>query len=170
VQPRAELAGSAGLSIDNGIAVDEFLQTSVPGIYAAGDVANAFHPRYRRHVRLEHWSAALHQGPVAAHNMLGHERSYDRTPYFYSDQYDLSMEYRGWAPVFDQVVLRGDVASGQFLAFWLHKREIVAAMNANVWDAGETIEHLVTVGGLVDPAALADTDTDLVRLVPPAKT
>ena len=170
VLPRTELAGSAGLSIDNGIAADEFLQTSVPGIYAAGDVANAFHPRYGRHVRLEHWSAALHQGPVAAHNMLGHEKPYDRTPYFYSDQYDLSMEYRGWAPVFDQVIFRGDVAGGQFLAFWLHQRQVVAVMNANVWDAGETIEHLVTVGEPVDPSALADTDTDLVRLVPPAKT
>jgi 3-phenylpropionate/trans-cinnamate dioxygenase ferredoxin reductase component len=168
VEPRTEVAKSAGLSIDNGIAVDEFLQTSVPGIYAAGDVDNPFHPCYGRHIRLEHWSAALHQGPVAAHNMLGYKSAYDRTPYFYSDQYDLSMEYRGWAPVFDQVIFRGDVASSQFLTFWLHERQIVAVMNANVWDIGDTIEQLLHGGQPVDPAALADTDTDLVHLAPRA--
>jgi 3-phenylpropionate/trans-cinnamate dioxygenase ferredoxin reductase component len=170
VEPRTELAGSAGLSIDDGITVDDFLRTSVPGIYAAGDVANAFHPRYRRHIRLEHWSAALHQGPVAAHNMLGHESAYDRTPYFYSDQYDLRMEYRGWAPAFDQVIFRGDVANSQFLAFWLEQRQIVAVLNANVWDAGDTIERLINAGQPLDPAALADSDTDLDRLAPPART
>jgi 3-phenylpropionate/trans-cinnamate dioxygenase ferredoxin reductase component len=170
VEPRTELAGSAGLSIDDGITVDDFLRTSVPGIYAAGDVANAFHPRYRRHIRLEHWSAALHQGPVAAHNMLGHESAYDRTPYFYSDQYDLRMEYRGWAPAFDQVIFRGDVANSQFLAFWLEQRQIVAVLNANVWDAGDTIERLINAGEPLDPAALADSDTDLDRLAPPART
>jgi 3-phenylpropionate/trans-cinnamate dioxygenase ferredoxin reductase component len=164
VEPRTELAGHAGLSIDNGIIVDEFLQTSVPGIYAAGDVANVFQPRYGGHIRLEHWSAALHQGPVAALNMLYHKKAYQRVPYFYSDQYDLGMEYRGWAPVFEEVVFRGDVTSGQFLAFWLHEHRVIAAMNANIWDLGDILERLVDVDRTIDSSMLADPDTDLARL------
>ncbi len=96
VAPRTQLAEAAGLTIDNGVLVDEYLATSVPEIYAAGDVANAFHPVYGIRIRLEHWSAALNQGPAAARNMLGQRTIYDRIPYFFSDQYDLGMEYRGW--------------------------------------------------------------------------
>ncbi len=164
VTPRAELAGAAGLSIDNGIVVDEHLRTSVPGIFAAGDVANAFHPRYGTRIRLEHWSAALNQGPAAAQSMLGHAVTYDRTPYFFSDQYDLGMEYRGWAPSFDQVVFRGEPASRAFIAFWLRHRRPVAAMNANLWDEGDTIEALLQARQPVIPAQLADPDVDLAEL------
>jgi len=167
VTPRTELAETAGLAIDNGVAVDEHLQTSVPGVYAAGDVANAFHPRYGIRIRLEHWSAALNQGPTAARNMLGAPTLYDRMPYFFSDQYDLGMEYRGWAPAFDQVVFRGNPASRQFIAFWLNDGRIVAAMNANVWDAGEAIEALLSAERPVDPSRLADLDIDLAELVAP---
>jgi 3-phenylpropionate/trans-cinnamate dioxygenase ferredoxin reductase subunit len=95
VTPRVELAEAAGLTVNNGVVVDDYLQASAPGIFAAGDVANAFHPRYGTRIRLEHWSAALNQGPAAARAMLGQEVSYDRIPYFFSDQYDLGMEYRG---------------------------------------------------------------------------
>jgi 3-phenylpropionate/trans-cinnamate dioxygenase ferredoxin reductase component len=165
-EPRTDLAVRAGLSIDNGIVVDEFLQTSDPGIYAAGDVANVFYSHYGSHIRLEHWSAALNQGPVAARNMLGHETVYGHTPYFYSDQYDLSMEYRGWAPEFDRVVLRGDVANRQFLAFWLHQDRVAAAMNANVWDVGDAIDRLVNAREPVEPGALSDTGVDLASLAP----
>ena len=164
VTPRVELAEAAGLAVDNGIVVDEHLQTSAPGIFAAGDVANAFHPRYGTGIRLEHWSAALNQGPVAARNMLGKATTYDRTPYFFSDQYELGMEYRGWAPSFDQVVFRGEPASRAFIAFWLRHGRVMAAMNANVWDAGDAIEALLQAGRPVAPARLADPDVDLADL------
>jgi len=164
VTPRIELAQGAGLVIDDGIVVDQHLATSVPGIYAAGDVASAFHPRYGTRIRLEHWSAALNQGPAAARNMLGQETSYERTPYFFSDQYDLGMEYRGWAPRYDEVVFRGDPAIRQFVAFWLHHGRVAAAMNANVWDQGGAIEALMGSEHPVDPARLADPDVDLGEL------
>jgi len=167
VVPRVELAEAAGLAVDNGVVVDEHLATNVPGIFAAGDVANAFHPRYGTRIRLEHWSAALNQGPIAARSMLGHEVVYDRIPYFFSDQYDLGMEYRGWAPSFDRVILRGDPAGGSFLSFWLRHGRVAAAMNANVWDTGDVIEALLRVDRPIDQALLADPDVDLARFTGP---
>lgn len=162
--PRIELAGAAGLAVDNGVTVDERLQASIPNIYAAGDVANAFHPRYGVHIRLEHWSAALNQGPLAAKSMLGHVAVYDRVPYFYSDQYDFGMEYRGWAPSWDRVVFRGDPINREFLAFWLRDGRVAAAMNANVWDAGRALAALVSAEVRVDAAQLADPDRPLAEL------
>jgi 3-phenylpropionate/trans-cinnamate dioxygenase ferredoxin reductase component len=117
VQPRVQLATQAGLRVEDGIVVDEHLQTSLPGVFAAGDVATAQHPYYGRQVRVEHWANALHQGPVAARNMLGRAQSYDRLPYFFSDQYEVGMEYAGFAPTWDRVVFRGDPASREFIAF-----------------------------------------------------
>lgn len=164
VAPRAEVAQAAGLRVDNGVVVNEQLQTSKPSIFAAGDVANAFHPRYRTRIRLEHWSAALNQGPAAARAMLGHDVVYDHTPYFFSDQYDLSMEYRGWAPGFDRVVFRADPVSGAFLCFWLRRLRVAAAMNANVWDQGDAIEALLRADRPINPARLADPEVDLAGL------
>jgi 3-phenylpropionate/trans-cinnamate dioxygenase ferredoxin reductase subunit len=169
VIPRVELAQAAGLELDNGIVVDEHLAASAPGVFAAGDVANAFHPRYGTRVRLEHWSAALNQGPVAAKNMLGDPTAYDRLPYFFSDQYDLGMEYRGWAPIWDQVVFRGDPATREFIAFWIRDGRVRAAMNANIWDAGEPIEALLLSGLPIDLVRLADPDESLAALAVPAK-
>ena len=165
VAPRVDLAAAAGLEIDNGVRADVYLGTSAPQIYAAGDVANAWHPFHETWIRLEHWSSALNQGPVAAKNMLGIATPYDKVPYFYSDQYDLGMEYRGWAPMWDQVVFRGDPAGGEFLVFWLGDGVVRAAMNANVWDQGDAIEALLRARATPDPAALADPDTDLADLV-----
>lgn len=162
--PRTELAEAAGLALEGGIAVDEHLETSVPGIFAAGDVASAYHPRYRTRIRVEHWSAALNQGPAAARSMLGQDVTYDRTPYFFSDQYDFGMEYRGYAPRYDEVVLRGDVAGRRFVAFWLHGGAVVAAMNANVWDVGKVLAALATSTPQVDPSRLADPDVPLEEL------
>jgi len=162
--PRTELAQAAGLALGNGVLADEHLASSAPHIYVAGDLADAFHPLYGVHVHLEHWSAALNQGPAAAKGMMGTPTVYDKTPYFYSDQYDLGMEYRGWAPSFDQVVFRGDPASGVFLAFWLESGRVLAAMNANIWDAGEALEALVRERPEVDPARLGDPDVELSAL------
>ena len=164
VAPRTELAEASGMEVRDGIVTDEYLATSAPGIYAVGDVASVAYPRYGAHIRLEHWSAALNQGPAAARNMLGQAIPYDEVPYFYSDQYDLGMEYRGWAPAFDGVVFRGDVRARTFVAFWLHDGAPVAAMNANIWDAGEAIEALLRSGARPDPVLLADPEVPLVEL------
>ena len=164
VTPRTSLAEQAGLTIDNGVLCDQYLATSVPNVFAAGDVANALHPLYGTHIRLEHWSAALNQGPAAARNMLGRSVAYDKTPYFYSDQYDFGMEYRGFAPTFDEVVFRGDRARREFIAFWMKDGIVAAAMNANVWDQGEALDALVRARRPVDPGRLADPTVDLAAL------
>jgi 3-phenylpropionate/trans-cinnamate dioxygenase ferredoxin reductase subunit len=165
VAPRVELASSAGLAIDNGILVDEKLATSVPGVFAAGDVANAFHPFYGERIRVEHWANALNQGPAAAHAMLGEPVSYDRIPYFFSDQYDVGMEYSGYAPKWDEVVFRGDPVDGEFIAFWLRQQRVMAGMNVNVWDVNEHVQALIRSRQPIDLAALGDRDTPLDSLV-----
>jgi 3-phenylpropionate/trans-cinnamate dioxygenase ferredoxin reductase subunit len=164
VVPRVELAENAGLETDNGIIVDQALATSAPGVYAAGDVANAWHPFYERHVRVEHWANALNQGPAAARAMLGQDVAYDRIPYFFSDQYDVGMEYSGFATDWDEVVFRGDPASREFIAFWLSDGRVVAGMNVNVWDVNEHVQALIRSRQVVDAAALADPDTSLDSL------
>jgi 3-phenylpropionate/trans-cinnamate dioxygenase ferredoxin reductase component len=164
VTPRVELAGGAGLEVDNGILVDEKLQTSMPGVFAAGDVAHALHPFYGERLRVEHWSNALNQGKTAAHAMLGEPVSYDRIPYFFSDQYDVGMEYSGHAPQWDEVVFRGDPADGEFIAFWMREERVVAGMNVNVWDVNEHVQALIRAREPVDRAALADRDTPLDSL------
>ncbi len=164
VAPRTELARATGLEVDNGILVDEKLQTSAPSVFAAGDVANAWHPFFEQRVRVEHWANALNQGPAAAQAMLGEPISYDRIPYFYSDQYDFGMEYSGYAPRWDEVVFRGDPADGKFIAFWLLDGRIIAGMNVNVWDVNEHVQALIRSRRAVDAAALSDPDTSLESL------
>jgi len=166
--PRTKLAATAGLEVDNGIVTDEYLATSAPGIYAAGDVASAHHPGYGHRIRLEHWSSALNQGPVAAKNMLGEQAVYDKIPYFFSDQYDVGMEYRGLATGSEEVVFRGDRSRREFVAFWLRHERVVAAMNVNVWDQGQHIQALISDGGMVDRRQLIDTGVDLGDLAHPS--
>ena len=163
-EPRVELAREAGLAVDDGILVDEQLETSVPGIFAAGDVANARHPHYRRRLRIEHWDNAKRQGRTAAANMLGQAKPYERIPYFYSDQYDIGMEYTGLARPDDQVVFRGDPGSRQFIAFWLRDGRVVAGMNVNVWDVAPAIERLVASRAEVDVRRLTDERRPLEEL------
>jgi 3-phenylpropionate/trans-cinnamate dioxygenase ferredoxin reductase component len=152
VLPDTALAVAAGLRTDNGILVDERLCTSAPDIFAAGDVANAYHPLLMRHLRVEHWDNAIGQGEVAARNMLGEAASYDRLPYFFSDQYDLGMEYVGsiGPEGYDQVVLRGRPDARVFTAFWLRHGQVLAAMHANDWDATEPIRKIVGSDQVVD--------------------
>jgi 3-phenylpropionate/trans-cinnamate dioxygenase ferredoxin reductase component len=156
VMPRTELARAAGLAVGDGIEVGATLESSVPGIFAAGDVASAVHPFYQRRLRSEHWANAKFQGSAAARAMLGSTAPYDRLPYFYSDQYDLGMEYRGHASSADSVVIRGSLADRKFVAFWLGNGRVVAGMNANVWDVAKPIERLIRASAEVDPARLAD--------------
>ena len=166
VTPDVALATDARLEVDNGIVVDEQLRTSDPRIFAAGDVANAFHPLFGHRIRVEHWANALNQGPVAARAMLGHDVRYDRLPYFYSDQYDLGMEYTGYVTPggYDQVVVRGDVGRREFIAFWLAGGRVLAGMNVNVWDVTGPIGDLVRSGERVDPARLADPGVPLAEV------
>ena len=165
ITPRVQLAADAGLTVDNGIAANERLEASAPGIFAAGDVANAWHPFYEQRIRVEHWSNALNQGPAAARAMLGEDVSYDRIPYFFSDQYDVGMEYSGYATSWDQVVFRGDRVGGEFVAFWLSEGRVVGGMNVNVWDVNQHVQELIRSRRAVDVAALTDADTPLDSLV-----
>ncbi|MEX3100018.1 NAD(P)/FAD-dependent oxidoreductase [Streptomyces sp. ST1015] len=168
--PRTGLAEAAGLTLADrahggGIEVDASLRTSDPDIYAAGDVA-AF-PFADARLRVEHWANALNGGPAAARAMLGKDVTYDRVPYFFSDQYDLGMEYSGWAPPgsYDQVVIRGDAGKREFIAFWLSEGRVLAGMNVNVWDVTEHIQRLIQSGARLDPDALANPATPLESLV-----
>ena len=166
VTPVTDLAEDAGLDVRNGIVLNQHLRTSHPDIYAAGDVANAYHPLLGRPIRVEHWANARRQAAVAARSMLGQDASYDRLPYFYSDQYDLSMEYTGYIePDADHdVVLRGDPGKGGYIAFWLEHGRVLAGINVNTWDAAGPIEELIRSARSVDTDRLADPDVPWEQL------
>jgi NADPH-dependent 2,4-dienoyl-CoA reductase/sulfur reductase-like enzyme len=166
VRPNVELAVEAGLDVDNGILVDEGLQSSDPDVFAAGDVANAFNTLLGRRIRVEHWANALTSGPIAARSMMGKDAAYDWVPYFFSDQYDLGMEVAGLPDPgsYEEILYRGDKDSGEFIAFWLSEGAVVAGMNVNVWDVNEDIQALVRSGEPVDPERLADPDVPLTDL------
>ena len=165
VAPRTGLVETAGFEINDGLVVDEHLETSVSGVFAAGDVANAWHPFYGRRLRVEHWANALNQGPVAAKAMLGQDVTYDEIPYFFSDQYDAGMEYSGYATEWDEVVFRGDVKAREFIAFWLKDQRVVAGMNMNVWDVSNPIRELIRLRRPVDRRDLANPDVPLSQLI-----
>jgi 3-phenylpropionate/trans-cinnamate dioxygenase ferredoxin reductase component len=162
--PRTELAEAAGLRTGNGIEVNELLETSRPGIFAAGDVAAAWHPLLGERIRVEHWANALNQGPAVAKNMLGAATPYDRIPYFFSDQYDFGMEYSGYARTWDGVVFRGNPDDGKFVAFWMAGGRVVAGMNANVWDVTGPIQALIRAARPVNVERLADPAVPLEEL------
>ena len=147
ISPNTDLAEAAGLDVDNGILVDEHLRTSDPDVFAAGDVANAYHPLLGRQLRVEHWANALHQGAAAARTMLGQDAVYDRLPYFFTDQYDLGMEYTGYVGPggYDDVVVprRPRRPASSSRSGWPTGR-VLAGMNVNVWDVTETVEELIT--------------------------
>jgi 3-phenylpropionate/trans-cinnamate dioxygenase ferredoxin reductase component len=164
VTPRTRLAEWAGLGVKNGILVSKRLETTAPGVFAAGDVANAFHPFYGRKMRVEHWANALNQPATAAAAMLGKRASYERQPYFFSDQYDVGMEYTGYATAWDEVVVRGDPSALEFIAFWLDRGRVLAGMNVNVWDVSEPIRMLIESCEAVDVERLRDPDVPLEEL------
>lgn len=180
--PRTALAEAAGLEIAprtgsarGGIAVDSGLRTSDPDIYAAGDAAAFPLPLFPAalpegsRLRVEHWANALNGGPAAARAMLGKDVTYDRVPYFFSDQYDVGLEYSGYAPpgAYAQVVCRGDVGKREFIGFWLDAEgRLLAGMNVNVWDVTGPIQDLIRSGAPLDPEALADPSVPLDALLP----
>jgi 3-phenylpropionate/trans-cinnamate dioxygenase ferredoxin reductase subunit len=166
ITPAVDLAQAAGLPVDDGVLVDATLRTSDPDIYAAGDVANADNPLLKRRLRVEHWANALNGGPAAARSMLGQDVVYDRIPYFFTDQYDLGMEYSGYAGPgdYDHVVFRGDVTRREFIAFWLAGRRVLAGMNVNTWDVTDDIQRLIRSGAEVEPDRLADIGIPIAEL------
>ena len=162
--PRLELAEAAGLDVEGGVLTDDRLRTSAANVFAAGDIAAAEHPILGERIRVEHWGTALEQGPAAARNMLGRDLAYDRIPYFFSDQYDVGMEYAGHALTYDRVVFRGDPSSFEFLAFWMRGNRVAAGMNVNVWDVNDDIQALIRSGSSVEDDALRDPDMALDAL------
>lgn len=148
--------------------MDARLRTSDPDVYAAGDVASFPHGLFDTRLRVEHWANALNGGPAVARAMLGKEITYDRVPYFFTDQYDLGMEYSGWAPPgsYDQVVIRGDAGKREFIAFWVKEGRVLAGMNVNVWDVTETVQKLIASGTPVNTEALGDPHLPLDGLLP----
>lgn len=158
IRPNVELAKGSELLVEDGIVVDEHLRTIDPDIFAAGDVANAHNPQLGQQIRVQHWSNAHDQGPAAARNMLGFDEPYAKIPYFFSDQYDVGMEYSGMArpDEYDQVIYRGDLASREFCAFWMSDNRVLAGMNVNVWDVHSDIRALIKSGAQVEPTKLAD--------------
>ena len=166
VTPRVELAESAGLRTDNGIVVDEHLETAVAGIFAAGDVASAWHSHYQRHLRVEHWANAVDQGITAGHNAAGRRDAYARLPYFFSDQYDLGLEYVGHASGDDAVTIRGDREARRYIAFWHRDGIVTAAMSVNVWDVVDDLRAIIETGSPIDLALLTDVDVPIAELAP----
>ena len=162
--PRVELAVAAGLKVDNGIVVDGNLETSASGVYAAGDVASAWHPHYKRQLRVEHWANARYQGTAAGENAVGPHQVYDRLPYFYSDQYDVSLEYVGHAESADEVVIRGDLEGRKFIAFYHHDGVLSAALTVNIAKVFKDIKLMIASGKKLDLVALADENVPLSDL------
>jgi 3-phenylpropionate/trans-cinnamate dioxygenase ferredoxin reductase subunit len=162
-----ELAREAGLAVDDGVVADASFRTNDPDVYAVGDVANVFHPVLGRHLRIEHWDNADRAGRAAARSMLGQAVSYDEIPYFYTDQFDLGMEYSGYGELARgaDVVFRGDRAARAFVAFWVAAGRVVAGMNVNVWDVNETVQRFIRSSVRVNPGRLADENIALEDLL-----
>ncbi|CAI3801235.1 NAD(P)/FAD-dependent oxidoreductase [Pseudarthrobacter sp. MM222] len=172
VVPDGALAEAAGIGMRNGILTDASLRTSAPGIFAAGDVANALHPFTGEHHRSEHWSNALNGGKVAAKAMLGQDAALDTIPYFYTDQFDVSMEYSGFPSlVSGPPVIRGSLDAKEFVAFWQRDGQVVAGMSVN-WPRSakpqKAIKALIAAKTPVAPEALADPEVPLDQLLPAA--
>jgi 3-phenylpropionate/trans-cinnamate dioxygenase ferredoxin reductase subunit len=169
--PDTALAEAAGMAIaepgnGDGILVDEHLATSAPDVFAAGDVANAFHPVIGQHMRNEHWANAIASGKVAGASLAGADASLDDIPYFYTDQYDLGMEYAGYPPLTKdaEILYRGDRTNREFIAFWMQGDRVVAGMNVNVWDVNEDVQKLIRRDGPVDRARLVDESVALTAV------
>lgn len=167
VAPEVELAAAAGLEVENGVLVDAALTTSSPDIYAVGDIANHDHPVLGRRVRVEHWATALNQPSAVAASITGSRTEYTELPYFFSDQYELGMEYIGHAPLgsYDKIIVRGDAETLEFMAFWVSaQNKVLAGMNVNIWDVVDDVKSLILSGRSIDPARLADASVPLADL------
>ncbi len=165
VEPAVDVATGSGLAVSNGILVDEYGATNVPDIYAAGDVANHYHPIFDRHMRVEHWQNALKQGAAAARSMLGTGRPYDDVHWFWSDQYDEHLQYAGFHQTVEQVVVRGDLEARDFIAFYLNGGHVDAAVALKRGKDIRRVMPLIKARAAVDPEQLSDGGTDLQQIV-----
>lgn len=160
--PRTDLAESAGVEVDNGVVVDQFGRSSDKNIYATGDIAN-YPDAVLGRLRVEHWAQALNHPKAVAAAIAGKDEPYDKAPFFYSDQFDLGMEYAGHAGPDDEVVIRGSLNEGEYIAFWVRDGKVTAGMNVNVWDVNEDIQRLIQQQVTVDER-LADPKVPLGEL------
>jgi len=160
--PNIELAHEAGLKTERGVIVDASLRSSDPKILAIGDIAEAFNTSLRRQLRVEHWDNAIRQGKLAAATLLGQDQNYDWAPYFFTDQFDLGMEYVGYSAPEDISVVRGDTETGEFIVFWLSEGKVTAALNVNIWDVNDTLRGLL--GRSIDQERLTGQSVDLAVL------
>jgi 3-phenylpropionate/trans-cinnamate dioxygenase ferredoxin reductase subunit len=168
IQPNVEIVEGLDMRVENGIVVDELCRTSVEGVFAAGDVANHFHPVFGRHVRVEHFDNALKQGGAAARSMLGRDEPYADPHWFWSDQYEHNLQYAGYVETWDEIVVRGSIEERSFAAFYLQDGIVRAALGLNRGKDVRRAMKLIAVRARPDPAALRDVDADLRALLPPA--
>jgi 3-phenylpropionate/trans-cinnamate dioxygenase ferredoxin reductase subunit len=168
VEPVAELAAEAGLTVSNGIDVDARCRTSAPGVYAAGDVANHWHPVFGRSVRVEHWQHAIRHGRAAALNLMGRDAPYTEVHWFWSEQYDQRIEYAGFHTEWDDLVVRGSLEGRDFSAFYRKDNRLLAVVAMNRRRDVRRAIPLIAAGGMVDRAALADETIELAGLAPNA--
>jgi 3-phenylpropionate/trans-cinnamate dioxygenase ferredoxin reductase component len=170
VVPDVDLFDADQLADDGGVCVDMAMRTEDPDVFAAGDIASVDNPLYGRRIRVEHWANALMDGEIAARSMLGRPSEFDPAPFFFTDQYDLAMEYAGWADArrAGAPVIRGDLDAGEFHAFWLADGVVLAGMHVNRWDDGiKPVQELIHGQEPVDPDRLADPSVPFAELTPP---
>jgi 3-phenylpropionate/trans-cinnamate dioxygenase ferredoxin reductase subunit len=166
VEPVVDFLAGSGIGIDNGIPVDEYCRTTVDGLYAAGDVANHWHPVFERRMRVEHWQNAMQQGAAAARSMLGTGQPYDAIHWFWSDQYDANLQYAGFHREWDRLVVRGSLEDRSFVAFYLNEERVDAVVALNRGKDVRRAMPLIRSRGFVDPERLKDEDVDLRSVVP----
>lgn len=164
IEPATDLVAGTGVRIDNGIVVDEYCRTNVPGVFAAGDVANHYHPLCGRHVRVEHWQNGVKQGAAAARSMLGRGQSYDEVHWFWSDQYDANIQYAGFHAPWDAVVVRGSLPTRKFMAFYLTEGRVESVVAINYGRDLRRALPIIRARVPIDPARLEDPNVDLRSL------
>ena len=169
IEPAADVVAGSGVHVDNGIVVDDLCRTNVPGVFAAGDVANHYHPVCARQMRVEHWQNGVKQGAAAARSMLGRGQPYDEVHWFWSDQYDANIQYAGFHVPWDQLIVRGSLAERKFLGFFLTAGRVESAVAINQGRDLRRAFPLIRARVPVDPARLADPQVDLRTLVPAEK-
>jgi len=168
IEPATELVAGTPVRVDNGIVVDDQCRTNVPGIFAAGDVANHYHPVCGRQMRVEHWQNGVKQGAAAARSMLGRGQTYDEVHWFWSDQFDANIQYAGFHAAWDQIVVRGSLESRKFLAFYLTGGRVESVVAINQGRDMRRTFPIIKARAAVDPASLADPNVDLRTLAPTA--
>jgi 3-phenylpropionate/trans-cinnamate dioxygenase ferredoxin reductase subunit len=164
VEPAVDCLDGSGVRVDNGVVVDEYCATNVAGIYAAGDVANHYHPVFGRHIRVEHWQNAMRQGAGAAASMLGERVPYDEIPWFWSDQYDANIQYAGHHTSSDDLIIRGRLDQSCYAAFYMNRGAIAAVVGFNNAKDVRRAMPLIKARRPVDPDQLRDERVDLRSL------